>query len=56
MAGGLLDSLIDALADLLKTLGVSEADATKYATWIVWGGIAVIVLIAGIKIYSFIRG
>ena len=56
MAGGLLDSLIDALADLLKTLGVSDADAERYATWIVWGGIAVIALIAAIKIYSFIRG
>ena len=56
MAGGLLDSLIDALADLLKTLGVSEANATKYATWVVWGGISVIALIAGLKIYRFIRG
>jgi len=56
MAGGLLDSLIDALADLLKTFGLSDADAERYATWIVWGGIAVIVFIIALKIYKFIRG
>ena len=54
--GGLLDFLIDPLTELLKTLNVAEEDAKKYATWIVWGGISVIALIAGLKIYRFIRG
>ena len=54
--GGLLDFLIDPLASLLKTLGLTEENAKKYAAWIVYGGISVIALIAGLKIYRFIRG
>ena len=54
--GGLLDFLIDPLAGLFKILGVSEENAEKYATWIVYGGIAIIALIVTLKIYKFIRG
>jgi len=54
--GGLLDFLIDPLAGLLKILGVPEENAEKYATWIVYGGIAIIALIVTLKIYRFIRG
>jgi len=54
--GGLLDFLIGPLTELLKTLGATEEDARKYATWIVYGGISVIALIAGLKIYRFLKG
>jgi len=54
--GGLLSLLIDPLASLLKTLGATEEDAEKYATWIVYAGISAIALIAGLKLYKFIRG
>jgi len=52
----ILDTIIDAIASLYEALGVSEEDAKNYATWTFWGIVAVVVLIAVVKLYQLIRG
>jgi len=52
----LLDKIIGAIASFYESLGVSEEDAENYAAWTFWSIVAVIVLIAALKLYRLIRG
>jgi len=54
--GGILDTIIGAIASLYEAFGVSEEDAKNYATWTFWGIVAIIILVVALKLYKFIRG
>lgn len=52
----LIAVIIDMIASFYESLGVSEEDAENYAAWTFWSIVAVIVLIAALKLYRLIRG
>ena len=52
----LIAVIIDMIASFYESLGVSEEDAENYAAWTFWSIVAVIVLIAALKLYKLIRG
>lgn len=54
--GYFLDFVIGPLADIFVAFGIEHDSAVAYATWIVYGGIAIVAIVLGIKILKFVRG
>lgn len=54
--GYFLDFLIGPLASVFEVLGIEPDKAVKYAKTFIYGGLALIALVAGLRIYRFIRG
>jgi len=52
----ILQKIIDAIASFYEMLGVSEEDAKEYAAWTFWIMVALVVIVAGLKLYKLIRG
>jgi hypothetical protein len=51
----IFESIIDAVASVFEAFGISEESAEKYAKILVYGGIAVIVIIIVFKVIKYFK-